>query len=64
MRWCVPLVLLVFGCAAPVLAQAPYPVAIGQPHPDFRLPDVTGSPPVSLSDYRGKKVLLIHFASW
>ncbi len=41
-----------------------YPVPVGAVHPDFKLPDVSGGPPVSLSDFRGKKVLLVHFASW
>jgi hypothetical protein len=31
--------------------------------PDFTLPDPTGRPH-SLSDYRGKKVLLVTWASW
>ena len=31
--------------------------------PDFTLPDLSGRPH-SLSDYRGKKVLLIAYASW
>ncbi len=35
----------------------------GQIHPDFLLPKLDGEFG-RLSDYRGKKVLLIHFASW
>jgi hypothetical protein len=31
--------------------------------PDFTLPDLNGNPH-SLSDYRGKKILLAAFASW
>ena len=31
--------------------------------PDFRLPDLDGNPH-ALSDYRGKKVLLLSWASW
>jgi hypothetical protein len=42
----------------------PYAPKVGQRHPDFTLPEISGSKPVSLSDFRGKKVLLIHFASW
>jgi peroxiredoxin len=37
---------------------------VGQRHPDFTLPNIATGKPVSLSDFRGKKVLLIHFASW
>ena len=36
---------------------------VGQIYPDFRLPKLDGTFG-RLSDYRGKKVLLIHFASW
>ena len=35
----------------------------GQMHPDFLLPNLDGGSG-RLSDYRGKKVLLFHFASW
>ena len=37
--------------------------AEGQMYPDFVLPSLVGKQ-VRLSDYRGKKVLLFHFASW
>jgi hypothetical protein len=43
---------------------AGYAPAVGTRHPDFTLPNVADGKPVSLSDYRGKKVLLIQFASW
>jgi AhpC/TSA family len=35
-------------------------VAVGQPVPDFTLPDAAGRP-VSLSDYRGKKPVVLVF---
>jgi peroxiredoxin len=35
----------------------------GEVHPDFHLPQVDGGSG-RLSGYRGKKLLLIHFASW
>ncbi len=38
-------------------------IDVGQAYPDFRLPKLDGSFG-RLSDYRGDKVLLIHFASW
>jgi hypothetical protein len=34
------------------------------PHPDFILPSIDGDNDIQLSNYRGKKVLLLHFASW
>ena len=36
---------------------------VGQPHPDFFLPKTDGSMG-RLSDFRGKPILLFHFASW
>ena len=36
---------------------------VGQMYPDFLLPKLDGGFG-RLSDYRGTKVLLIHFASW
>ncbi len=57
----------------PCLALVPVPAhadqeptigtAAGEAYPDFVLPTLEGKD-VRLSDYRGKKVLLIHFASW
>jgi hypothetical protein len=41
-----------------------YAPKVGQRHADFTLADIATGKPVSLSDYRGKKVLLIQFASW
>ncbi len=37
--------------------------AVGEAYSDFVLPTLEGKD-VRLSDYRGRKVLLIHFASW
>jgi hypothetical protein len=51
------------AAVAPVPAAA-YAPEVGRRHPDFTLPDLATGRPVSLSDFRGKKVLLIHFASW
>lgn len=45
-------------------AAAPYAPKVGQRHLDFTLPTIAGRAPVSLSSFRGKKVLLIQFASW
>lgn len=44
--------------------QESYRPVVGKPHPDFTLPRIDNRKPLSLSDYRGKKVLLLHFASW
>ncbi len=49
---------------ASAACAAGYSPQVGQPHPDFVLPSLTDRTPVSLSQFRGRKVLLIHFASW
>lgn len=46
-----------------VIGDAYRPV-VGEPHADFVLPDIDTREPVALSDFRGKKTILIHFASW
>ena len=46
---------------APAASYAP---KVGERHPDFTLPTIGDRTPTSLSDFRGKKVLLIQFASW
>lgn len=46
------------------VANAQYAPQVGAPHPDFRLPRISDRKAVSLSDYRGKKILLVQFASW
>ncbi len=43
---------------------ATYAPRVGRPHPDFTLPSIADGQPVSLSQFRGRKVLLIHLASW
>ena len=43
---------------------ASYAPKVGERHPDFTLPTIGDRTPVSLSNFRGKKVLLIQFASW
>ena len=50
--------------AAADRSRAGYSPAVGTRHPDFTLPNIADGKPVSLSDFRGKKVLLIQFASW
>jgi hypothetical protein len=54
---------MVLGSSSGAAAQASAP-RVGQRHPDFTLPRIDDRAPVSLSGFRGKKVLLIQFASW
>ena len=64
------LVIALFGASAHVDDSAAqelpvsYEISNGQAHPDFILPGIQDGKPVRLSDFRGKKVLLVHFASW
>ena len=52
------------GLCVPVTNSHAYSPRVGQLHPDFTLPRLGDGEPVSLSQFRGRKVLLIHFASW
>ncbi len=45
-------------------AAEDYAPRVGKPHPEVLLPSIADGKPVSLLQYRGRKVLLIHFASW
>ncbi len=55
--------LVLAGVTRPAAAGA-YAPKVGERHPDFTLPAIADRAAVSLSDYLGKKVLLIQFASW
>lgn len=46
------------------ISAADYAPKVGELHVDFTLPRIDTREAVSLSQFRGKKVLLIHFASW
>ena len=50
--------------AAAHAAVPDYPPPPGKAHPDFALPSIVDGRAVSLAQFRGKKVLLMHFASW
>lgn len=54
--------LLLTGAALEPGAQDA--LAVGQPHPALRLPTIDGARTLDLAELRGKKVLLIEFASW
>ncbi len=47
-----------------VAAPSSYAPKVGEAHEDFVLPRIDTGEPVTLSQFRGKKVLLINFASW
>jgi hypothetical protein len=57
--------LFTTGVGSPgIVRAADYDPQVGTRHADFTLPDIRTGKPVSLSDFHGRKVLLIHFASW
>ena len=57
------LAMTAFGAlGAPVVAGDPW--RVGQPLPDVRLPSIDGGAEVALSSFRGRRLLLIEFASW
>ncbi|MHC4566948.1 MAG: peroxiredoxin family protein [Planctomycetota bacterium] len=61
------LLALACGCVCALAGSAGaagYSPRVGEAHPDFVLPSIADGEPVSLSQFRGKKVLLVHFASW
>ena len=58
------LLFAILAVNAPGAAAEPYRPEVGERHFDFTLPRIGDGQPVSLSDFRGRKVLLIHFASW
>lgn len=49
------------GLAQPALADEP---RVGELHPELRLPTLDGAETISLRALRGKRVLLLQFASW
>lgn len=57
--------LLMAGVTASALAQDRPPIGTksGEMYPDFVLPTLGGEVK-RLSDFRGKRILLFHFASW
>ena len=57
-------VLCACSLTCPSLAAQWYSPQVGEPHVDFVLPRIDTREAVSLSQFRGKKVLLIQFASW
>lgn len=59
--WLVPLLLAL--ATSPTELQA-FDPKVGESLADFRLPRIDTAEPMSLSSLRGKKTLLIVFASW
>ena len=57
------LISIIVACLAAALpARAQF--AVGEPFPEIVLPSVADGSPMSLSAFRGRKVVLHVFASW
>ena len=63
LSWLGGLVVITTLATVPESSDA-YQLEVGKVHPDFVLPRIDTGEPVTLSQFRGKKVLLLHFASW
>jgi len=51
-------------CLPPLAGQTLVGKGVGELYPDLKLPSLRDGKPLSLSSFRGKKVLLVEFASW
>jgi hypothetical protein len=52
------------GTAPPSAGAKEVPVRVGEPYPDLVLPSLADGSPLSVARFRGRKVLLLQFASW
>ena len=59
-------ITLLLGLQQDLLSQPTnkYNPKVGQLHPEFVMPSIADDSPIKFSDFAGKKVLLINFASW
>ncbi|MGE0758987.1 MAG: hypothetical protein AB7F89_06995 [Pirellulaceae bacterium] len=64
-RWKLSLLVAValIALARPVAGDT-YSPRVGERHVNFTLPAIDDGRPISLEQLRGKKVLLVQFASW
>ena len=58
----IPAAALIVGAASAQLPPSGFKV--GKPFPELTLPSAEDGAPMSLADFRGKKVILQVFASW
>lgn len=63
-RYPLALAALIALASAQRAGAGDYPPPVGERHPELTLRSVVDGSLVSLSQYRGRKVLLINFASW
>lgn len=60
------LAAILLATSLPAMAKdaVRFPPKVGKPHPPLALWNLSHDETVSITAFRGKKVLLIHFASW
>lgn len=56
--------VLLPGALPPSLQAEEVPVRVGEPFPALVLPAMADGSPLTIEQFRGKKVLLHQFASW
>ena len=56
--------VLLAGALPASLDAEEVPVRVGQPYPALVLPALADGAPLSIEQFRGRKVLLHQFASW
>ncbi len=67
MRWwlaCTPLLLTTLFAVGRVQAQGLGRIVVGAPFPDIALPALADGRRMTMEAFRGKRVLLLVFASW
>jgi len=50
--------------SSPAASELEVGMEVGQRYPDVVLPALDGSGPLSVSHFRGRKIILFQFASW
>jgi hypothetical protein len=58
------ILLIAASVVAAAGGQPPSGPKPGDPYPSYLLPSLRGGDPLSVAHFRGKKVLLLQFASW
>ena len=58
---------VVSGCSSAERTEEPtFPIGanVGEVYPNYVFPSLEDGRPTALSEFRGKKIILHHFASW
>ena len=58
------ILLIAASVVAPARGEPPSGPKPGDPYPSYLLPSLRSGDPLSVAHFRGKKILLLQFASW